>query len=86
MYRPELKVSQLSDAESPFILHGSIRQERVPSDFRMPVQINLEFETLPPQIHRIWVNDEKVNVEIPIPEKPTNVTFNFQHAVLAHID
>ena len=86
VYRPELTVSQLSDAESPFILHGSIRQERVPSDFRMPVPIHLEFETLPPQIHRIWVNDEKVNVEIPIPEKPTNVTFNFQHAVLAHID
>ena len=85
-YRPELTVSRLVDAEQPFALHGTIRQEDVPVGFRMPVPIRLEFRDRPPQIHRVWVDAESVDVEIPIPERPIEVTFNFRHAVLARVD
>ncbi|MCY4027126.1 MAG: M1 family aminopeptidase [Acidobacteria bacterium] len=85
-YRPDLTVSPLVDAERPFALHGTIRQENVPDGFRMPVPIRLEFRDRPPETHRVWVDAEAVEVEIPIPERPTEITFNHLHAVLARID
>ena len=85
-YRPDLTVSPLVDAEPPFALHGTIRQEDVPDGFRMPVPIHLEFRDHPPQTHRVWVDAEAVDVEIPIPARPTDITFNHRHAVLARVD
>ena len=85
-YRPDLTVSPLVDAELPFALHGTIRQEDVPDGFRMPVPIRLEFRDRPPQTHRVWVDAETVEVEIPIPARPTDVSFNHRHAVLARVD
>ena len=85
-YRPDLSVSPLVDAGQPFALHGTIRQEDVPDGFRMPVPILLEFRDHPPQTHRVWVDAEAVDVEIPIPARPTDITFNHRHAVLARVD
>ena len=85
-YRPDLAVSPLVDGREPFALHGTIRQEDVPDGFRMPVPIRLEFRDRPPQTHRVWVDAEVVEVEIPIPERPTEITFNYRHAVLARVD
>ncbi len=85
-YRPDLAVSPLVDGREPFALHGTIRQEDVPDGFRMPVPIRLEFRDRPPETHRVWVDAEVVEVEIPIPERPTEITFNHLHAVLARVD
>ena len=52
----------------------------------MPVPIHLEFRDHPPQTHRVWVDAASVDVEIPLPARPTDITFNYRHAVLARID
>ena len=85
-YRPDLTVSPLVDADLPFALHGTIRQEDVSDGFRMPVPIRLEFRDHPPETHRVWVDADAVDVEIPIPARPTDITFNYGHAVLARVD
>ena len=84
-YRPELKVSPLVDAASPFVLHGTIHQEDVPDGFRMPVPIYLRYPNHQPQVHRVWVDAKQVEVEIPLPSEPTDIEFNYQHAVLARV-
>ena len=84
-YRPDLKVTRLIDSADPFVLHGRIEQGDVPDGFRMPVPIVVRFDDRPPITHRIWVDAETVDVEIPLPAEPTAVEFNYHHGVLAHV-
>ena len=84
-YRPDLGVSPVVDSPSPFILHGRIRQEDVADGFKMPVPIRLTFDDHPPMTHRIWVDADEVMAEVPLPARPTDIEFNYQHAVLAKI-
>ena len=84
-YRPDLDVSPLRDASEPFVVHGTVRQENVPSGFRMAVPVRLEFRDHEPMLRRIWVDREEVAVEIPVPARPERIDFNYQHAVLAHV-
>lgn len=84
-YRPDLEVARLIDSSDPFVLHGRIEQEDVPDGFRMPVPIIVRFADRPPTAHRIWVDAETVDVEIPLPAEPTAVEFNYHHGVLAHV-
>lgn len=84
-YRPDLEVTRLIDSADPFVLHGRIEQEDVPRGFRMPVPIVVRFDNRPPTAHRIWVDAETVNVEIPLPAEPTAVEFNYHHGVLANV-
>ena len=84
-YRPDLDVTETSDENDPFMLHGVIRQEDVPSDFRMPVPIIVRFDDRPPLARRVWVEGEEVEVEIPLPAEPTDVEFNYHHGVLARV-
>ena len=64
-YRPDLKVSRVVDRSTPYLLHGTIGQEDVPDNFRMPVPILVRFETHPPVASRVWVDADAVEVEIP---------------------
>ena len=84
-YRPDLEVSPLVDADAPFVLHGTIRQEDVSEGFRMPVPIRVVFRDRPPQTHRVWVDADEVTVEIPLPAQPTDIDVNYHYAVLARI-
>ena len=84
-YRPDLEATRVADQQPPWLLHGTIRQEDVPDTFRMPVPILLRFADRPPQVHRILVDAPSVDVEIPLPAEPTDIQFNYQHAVLAHV-
>ena len=84
-YRPELEVSPLTDTADPFLLHGRVQQENVPDGFRMPVPIVIRFEDRPPLTHRLWVDANTVDIEIPLPAQPSEILFNYQHGVLAHI-
>ena len=84
-YRPDLEVTRVADQQPPWLLHGTIRQEDVPDTFRMPVPILLRFADRAPQVHHIDVDAPSVDVEIPLPAEPTDVEFNYRHAVLAHV-
>jgi len=84
-YRPDLEVTRLIDSADPFVLRGRIEQENVPDGFRMPVPIVVRFDDRPPIAHRVWVDAETVDVEIPLPAEPTAVEFNYHHGVLAHV-
>jgi aminopeptidase N len=84
-YRVDLDVSRVSDQPTPFLLHGTVRQDEVASGFRMPVPIVLQFDEHPPLARRIWIDADSVDVEIPLPAEPTALEFNYQHAVLAHV-
>ena len=84
-YRPDLDVSPLRDAREPFVLHGTVRQEDVPPDFRMAVPIRLEFRDHEPILRRIRIDRPEVAVEIPIPAEPTRIEFNHLHGVLARV-
>ncbi len=84
-YRPDLHTTRLLDRPFPYVLHGTIRQEDVPDTFRMPVPIRVEFDGRPPVVHRVLVDADTVDVEIPLPAEPTAVEFNWRHAVLAHV-
>ena len=68
-----------------FVLEGTVRQEDVSADFRMPVPIRLTFEDHPPMIRQIWVDRDEVRVDLPLPARPRRVEFNHHHAVLAKI-
>ena len=84
-YRPDLKVSRVVEQGSPYLLHGTIAQENVPDGFRMPVPILVRFADHPPLARRVWVDADTVNVDIPLPAKPTDVEFNYQLGVLARV-
>jgi len=84
-YRPKLEVTRTIDQRDPYVLHGTIRQEDVPSDFRMPVPIVVRFDDRPPLVRRVWVEGGSVEVEIPLPAKPRDVEFNYHHSVLARV-
>ena len=84
-YRPDLEVTETIDQDDPFILHGTIRQEDVPGDFRMPVPIVVQFDDYPPLVQRVWVEGQSVEVEIPLPAEPREVEFNYHYGVLARV-
>ncbi len=84
-YRPDLEVSRVTDQQPPWLLHGTVRQEDVLGTFRMPVPVLLQFADRPPQVHRILVDAPSVDVAIPLPAEPTDIEFNYRHAVLAHV-
>ena len=84
-YRPDLDVDRTADARDPYILHGTIRQEDVPRDFRMPVPIRIRFRDRSPVIHRVLVDAPTVQVAIPLPAEPAGIDFNHHHAVLARV-
>ena len=84
-YRPDLEVSRVADQQPPWLLHGTVRQEDVPGAFRMTVPVLVRFADRPPQAHHILVDAPSVDVEIPLPAEPTDIEFNYQHAVLAHV-
>jgi aminopeptidase N len=84
-YRPDLKTSPVRDSVMPFVLHGSIRQENVPSEFKMAVPIRVEFEHHEPLLQRVWIDQPEISVEIPLPAEPTKILFNYQFGVLASV-
>ena len=84
-YRPDLEVSRSLDPERPFVLRGTIRQEDVPDGFRMSVPILLRFDDRPPIAHRVWVDADSIDVEIPLPAEPSEIEFNYHHGVLADV-
>ena len=84
-YRPDLEVSRVADQQPPWLLHGTVRQEDVPATFRMPVPVLLRFADRPPRTFHILVDAPSVDVAIPLPAEPTDIEFNPQHAVLAHV-
>ena len=84
-YRSDLEVSPLVDQDAPYLLHGTIRQEDVPEDFRMPVPIMVHFDGRAPLARRVWVDAREVGVEIPLPTEPTDIAVNYQHGVLARL-
>lgn len=84
-YRPSLRVSPLVDSDAPYLLHGTITQENVPEGFRMPVPIALRFPDRPPLVHRLWIDAEMVDVQIPLPARPSAIEFNYLDAVLARV-
>ena len=84
-YRPALKTSPVRDSVMPFVLHGTIRQENVPSEFKMAVPVRVEFEHHEPLFQRIWIDQPEISVEIPLPAEPTKILFNYQHGVLASV-
>ena len=84
-YRPELRTSRVLDQPSPYLLHGVVRQEDVPDGFRMPVPIRVRFAGRPPLVHRVLIDAETVDVQVPLPAEPADVEFNYRHAVLAHV-
>ncbi len=84
-YRPDLKTSPVRDSVMPFVLHGSIRQENVPPEFKMAVPVRIEFEHNEPLVERIWIDQPEISVEIPLPAEPTKILFNYQHGVLASV-
>ena len=84
-YRPDLEVSPVTDQDLPYLLHGTVRREDVPDDFRMLVPIALRFDDRPPIVRSIWVDADTVEVEIPLPAEPEDIEFNYQYAVLAKV-
>ena len=84
-YRPDLTVSPLLDQDDSFVLHGTIRQEDVPDGFRMVVPILIRFDDRPSIARRVWVDADTVEVEIPLPAEPSEIEFNYHHAVLADV-
>ncbi len=84
-YRPDLEVVPLIDSPMAFVLRGHIRQEDVSEGFKMPVPIRITFDDHPPITRRVWVDAEEVQVEFPLPERPTRVEFNADNGVLAKV-
>ena len=84
-YRPDLAVVPTGDGDLPFALRGHIVQEDVPDDFRMPVPIRVTFDDQPPMVHRVWVEAAQVDVDLPLPARPSEIEFNYLNAVLAHV-
>ncbi|MDA1095158.1 MAG: M1 family aminopeptidase [Acidobacteria bacterium] len=84
-YRPDLEVVPLIDSPMAFVLRGHIRQEDVSDGFKMPVPIRITFDDHPPITRSVWVDAEEVQVEFPLPERPTRVEFNAEHGVLAKV-
>ena len=84
-YRPDLEVSRSGDPELPYVYRGTIEQEDVPDGFAMPVPILFRFDDRPPIAHRVWVNADTVDVEIPLPAEPSGIEFNYHHGVLADV-
>ena len=84
-YRADLDASPIIDGQSPFVLHGRIRQEDVSVGFKMPVPVRLTFDDHPPMTHQIWVDAAEVMVELPLPARPTRIEFNHEYAVLAKV-
>ena len=84
-YRPDLAVVPTGDGDLPFALRGQIVQEDVPEDFRMPVPIRVTFDDHPPMVHRVWVEAARVDVDLPLPARPSEIEFNYLNAVLARV-
>ena len=84
-YRPDLAVVPTGDDDLPFALRGHIVQEDVPEDFRMPVPIQVTFDDQPPMVHRVWVEAARVDVDLPLPARPSKIGFNYLNAVLARV-
>jgi hypothetical protein len=86
-YRADLRVVAGSDVEgeAPFRLSGTVQQEDVPDGFRMPVPIAVRFADRPPLLRRVWVDTGMVDVDLPLPARPTEVEFNYLNGVLANL-
>lgn len=84
-YEPDLDVVRVSEGSSPYALRGTISQEEVSEGFRMPVPIKLTFADRPPIYHRVWVDQEEVAVDLPLPARPEEIEFNYLYSVLAWV-
>ena len=82
-YRQDLEIVRTGASDMPFALKGTILQEDVRSGFKMPVPIRLTFENRPPLTHRILVDAERVEVNIPLPAYASDIEFNYLNSVLA---
>ena len=51
----------------------------------MPVPIRVTFDDQPPMVHRVWVEAARVDVDLPLPARPSEIEFNYLNAVLAHV-
>ena len=69
--------------DGKFVLITDVQQKSVPDGFQMPVPLYLDFGKERFAVHRILVDEEAETFRIPLPEKPRNVQFNYQRAVLA---
>ena len=84
-YHPDLEVVPTSNSDAPFALRGTITQEKVPAGFRMPVPIRLTFDDRPPTTHRILVDSDRVEVDVPLSAFPSDIEFNYLNSVLARV-
>jgi hypothetical protein len=73
-----------SSGEREQILVCEIQQKNVPDGFQMPVPLYIDFGNGRYAVHRMLVDEPQETIRIPLPEKPLNVQFNFQRAVLAY--
>jgi hypothetical protein len=80
-YEFKWRIEQSPD--NKFILVCDIRQKNVPDGFKMPVPVHLDFGKDRFAVQRILVDVPVKTVRIPLPEKPRNVQFNYQRAVLS---
>lgn len=84
-YRTRLEVvaDDSGGDAAPYRFRGTVSQEEVPDGFRMPVPIAFRFADRPPLVRRIWVDAKTVEVDLPLPARPTSVEFNHLNGVLA---
>ena len=65
------------------ILVMDIQQKEVPDGFKMPVPVYLDFGKDRFAVQRILMDEPAKTIRIPLPEKPRDVQFNHQRAVLS---
>ena len=85
-YELDLDLVATNDAGSPYALRGEVRQKGVSDGFRMPVPIRFAFDDRDPIVRRVWIDEERVEIDVPLPARPSDYEFNWLYAVLAWID
>ncbi len=81
-YRPDL-TGRLTD--SGWRLTGSVRQDDVPDDFRMPVPVRVRLVNGGSQVVVLDIDRRTVQVDEPLLGEPEEIEFNPQSAVLATV-
>jgi len=81
-YRPDLDDERTADG---WRLRGSVRQQEVPDEFRMPVPIRVTYEDGRTEVFRIEVSGPRTEVDLPLLGQADEIEFNVLESVLAHV-
>jgi aminopeptidase N len=68
-----------------YLLHVRVRQQDVPSDFVMPVPLDIEFKTGAHAIVRVTVRGAVTDAQIKVPAEPAKLVLNPVESVLAEV-